>query len=163
MKTVADNLPADVSMYVGPRAPRVPVIEMREGGHPPLVAAVRAKGSDASDVRDAAHEACHALSWGVKKKWTRNNIHAKKPRVRSEGVADEILARAVEQIVCADLGVECGSIEKWAMVCWMEMLKNERISLPTDGWLVESITSAIKSKRARAMADRILSLVEPTK
>lgn len=26
MKTVADNLPADVSMYVGPRAPRIPFI-----------------------------------------------------------------------------------------------------------------------------------------
>jgi len=42
-----------------------------------LIAIVVEKGGDARDVRDAAHEACHALMWGVKKKWTRENIHAK--------------------------------------------------------------------------------------
>lgn len=41
-----------------------------------LVNTIQAKGSDAMDARDAAHEACHALMWGVKKKWTRDNIHA---------------------------------------------------------------------------------------
>lgn len=125
-----------------------------------LVAAVQAKGSDARDPRDAAHEACHALEWGVTKPWTRNNVHAKKPRRRGDGVASEILARAVEQLVSARVGYDCGSVEKWAMTCWMEMLKNEGIALPTDGWLVESIEFAMKSEKAKEMADQIIALAD---
>lgn len=123
-----------------------------------LVAIVRARGSDAEDPRDAAHEACHALEWGVTKKWTRNNIHAKKPRARAFGVSSEILARAVEQLVCRDLGVDCGSIEKWAAVCWMEMLKNEGIVLPTGDWLPDAVKQAMRHDRARRYADAVLAL-----
>lgn len=127
-----------------------------------LLKAIRDRGSDARDLRDAAHEACHALSWSVKKRWTRENIHARKPRARALGVSDEILARAVEQLVCQRLGVDCGSVKKWAMVCWMEMLKNERISLPMDGWLEETITTRMKSRDAARMADAVIGLAEAT-
>ena len=123
-----------------------------------LVAIVQARGSDAKDARDAAHEACHALEWVVTKKWTRDNIHAKKPRVRTFGVSSEILARAVEQLVCRDLGVDCGSIEQRAAVCWMEMFKNEGIALPTGDWLPDAIKQAMRNDRARRYADMVLAL-----
>lgn len=126
-----------------------------------LVEAVQARGSDARDIRDAAHEARHALKWGVRKKWTRDNIHAKKPRARSEGVADEILARAVEQLVSADLGYDCGSVFTWAMVCYVEMIKNERISLPGGDWLEKAIRSCMASKIARKWADRVIAIATP--
>jgi len=127
-----------------------------------LVAAVRARGSDAKDPRDAAHEACHALKWDVEKRWTRNNIHRKKPQLRSNGLADEILARAVEQLVSADVGYDCDTVEHWAMVCWMEMLKNERISLPIGDWLEKAIRSCMESSEARKWADQVLALIKPT-
>jgi hypothetical protein len=122
-----------------------------------IIAAVQAKGNDARDLRDAAHEACHAIAWGVKKKWTRDNIHAKKPKrgplARSQGVFDEISARAVEQLVCADLGVECWTIEKAATTCWFETLKNEGISLPSPQWIADCVRERMKSPQ-RAQARR---------
>jgi len=40
-----------------------------------LILAIRARGSDTTNLRDAAHEAHHhALSAGVRGKWTRVNI-----------------------------------------------------------------------------------------
>ena len=122
-----------------------------------LVTIVQGRGSDAKDARDAAHEACHAIRWKVTKRWTRDNIHARRPRIKSDGVAEEIMARAVEQLVCASLGVDCGSVEKWAMVCWMEMLKNERISLPRGDWLAKAIIARMDTDGARKMRDDILA------
>jgi hypothetical protein len=123
-----------------------------------LVTAVRALGSDAEDARDAAHEACHALEWGVTKRWTRDNIHARRPRTASEKTGSEILARAVEAIVCKRLGIKY-PVKKWAFMCWMEMLKNERISLPAGPWLENAIRNAMTTKRTARFADRVLGLV----
>lgn len=74
------------------------------------------------------------------------------------GVREEILARAVEQLVCADLGVDCGPVEKWAWVCWQEMLKNERVQLPVGDWLEKQIRETMLSNRAREMTERVKSL-----
>ena len=127
-----------------------------------LLAAIRAKGSDATTLRDAAHEACHAIQWNVKRKWTRENIHAKKRKPHrifgDMGVMDEIDARAVEQVVCSRLGVDCGSVEKWAQVCWMEMFKNERISLPVGDWLEKQIRSRMETEAVSRLADRVMAL-----
>jgi hypothetical protein len=128
-----------------------------------LLDAIRKRGVTSSSIRDAAHEACHALEWGVKKPWTRDNIHAKKPKAHrifgpAPGIRSEVLARAVEQLVCGSLGVDCGPVEHWAAVCWMEMFKNERISLPEGDWLESRIRSAIGNPKSRAMADRVLAL-----
>lgn len=128
-----------------------------------LVAAVRAKGSNASDPRDAAHEACHALRWGVRGRWTRDNIHASKPQRPAEGVREEILARAVEQLVSKAVGYDCGTLAQWAFTCWMEMAKNEGISLPTGKWLENAITSAMGSKEAKLAADQVLALAATPK
>ena len=44
-------------------------------------------------------------------------------RPHAEGLMAEVMARAVEQIVCADLGVDPGSVESWAMVSCLEAIK----------------------------------------
>ncbi len=131
-----------------------------------LVAAICARGVSTSDLRFAAHEACHALQWGVRKKWTIDNIHARKPRpnriLGDVGVLDEITARAVEQLVCAKLGVDCGSVEHWATVCWMETLVNERILLPKGDWLEQQIRKRMESDRAARLTDQVLALAGAT-
>jgi len=128
-----------------------------------LVAGVRAKGSDARDPRDAAHEACHAIEWKVKRKWTRDNIHAGRPKLRNRafGVRDEITARAVEALVCAELGIEY-DLEKWAMTCWMEMLKNEQISLPAGDFLPNAIKARMGTTHAKNLMHEILDTFAPT-
>lgn len=126
-----------------------------------LIRVIQARGSDATDLRDAAHEAAHALKWNVKKRWTRDNIHAKKPRGINHGVADELEARAVEQIVCKRLNVRCGSIAKWAEVCWEEMYMNERIALPSSRWVAARVRDRITDPEALALADRVLALEAP--
>jgi hypothetical protein len=123
-----------------------------------LVAIVRSYGSDASDIRDAAHEACHALKWGVRGKWDRESIHRRKPRVPGFGVADEMEARAVERVVCERLGYDPGPIEQWAMTCWMETLKSEGISLPTGTWVEDRIRERLARPATLKLAERILEL-----
>jgi len=113
-----------------------------------------------SDVRDAAHEACHALQWKVTKPWTRENIHAKCPKRIGDKLVQEILARAVEQLVCADLGAPCDSIEKCAHHCFMEMLQNEKIRLPSGEWLAELIRERMREAPAKELAVRVLALVQ---
>lgn len=128
-----------------------------------LLAAIRSRGVDSNDLRFAVHEACHALQWRVTKPWTSDNIHAKKPKPHrifgvAGGVRDEIQARAVEQLVCRRLGIDCGSVEQWAQVCWMETLKNERISLPTGDWLEKQILAEMASKSAERLADEVMAI-----
>jgi hypothetical protein len=127
-----------------------------------LLNAIRRRGVVTSTLRDAAHEACHALQWDVKRKWTRDNIHAKKPKPHRifghTGVHDEIDARAVEQVVCQRLGVDCGPVEKWADICWMEMLKNERISLPMGDWLANQIRTRMSATKVLGLAVRVMEI-----
>lgn len=70
-----------------------------------VVAWARAQGSDTREVRDAAHEASHAVELRVND-WHRESIHAavmELPPV--ERARTEVEARAVEQLVCEALGV----------------------------------------------------------
>jgi len=64
---------------------------------------VRKHGSDADDVRDAAHEASHALQLGIPKgSWDRETIHAAVMKLSpAERGVTEVLARAVEAEICA--------------------------------------------------------------
>lgn len=134
---------------------------MKDEREHPLVLEVRRRGSDAVTVRDAAHEAHHALTGGAKK-WDRESIHrALMRKVKGPGfqVGEEILARAVEQIVCADLSVPCWPVEEAAHVMWLELAKNGGIALPTGSFAEDAIRRTMESKRAREAADRVLALV----
>ena len=122
--------------------------------------AVRRRGSDARDVRDAAHEACHAIRWNVKKPWTRDNIHAKCPRRVSDKLGEEITARAVEQLVCERLSAPCDTLEKRAFTCAMEQMKMERINVPGLDWLIEAIRMRTKSQGAAKTADQVIAFAE---
>lgn len=85
-----------------------------------IVAWVRCMGSDTTDVRDAAHEASHALEFGCER-WDRRSIDvaAFAPQNRRLLVSSEVEARAVERIVCEEVGVPYEPL-KWADVCLLE-------------------------------------------
>lgn len=131
-----------------------------EGANPEkaaaIVAWVRGKGSDTDNVRDAAHEASHALEFGVKK-WDRRSIDVaalRKPR--PIGMASEVLARAVEQLVCEALGVE----HDWPNFMFIAGMESLKVGNPMPGpdWLTKAVAAAKKSDAAQAMAARILNL-----
>lgn len=92
-----------------------------------IILAIRARGSDATDLRDAAHEAHHAIEAGIPEgKWDRDTIsRAVKRKGRSWAAASEVKARAVEQVVCMRLGVPAGRhpLEQWVLVSCMEAMK----------------------------------------
>lgn len=92
---------------------------MSEMNHP-VVQWVRSMGSDTVDVRDAAHEASHALEFGCER-WDRGSIDRAAFDVRNRRflVSSEVEARAVERIVCEELGLPYDA-RKWADVCLLE-------------------------------------------
>jgi hypothetical protein len=128
-----------------------------------ITQAIRAKGCDAVSVRDAVHEAHHAITWGLKGKWTRENIDRKNPnkarRNYSFGVRDEITARAVEWWVVEKLGLVY-DLDKWAMMMIMEALKIDHIALPGFDWAKEGIQLRKQSKAVEALADDIIARFE---
>lgn len=124
-----------------------------------LRAAFVAHGVTAMDVRDGAHEATHALEWGVEPPWTRARVAAAAGRKSANAKFEsEVLARAVEQLVCEAVGAECPPLEERAFVALLEGAKR-------DGYMVDSIqvwmdmvTARMKSAEARDMVQRILAL-----
>ena len=126
-----------------------------------LILAVQSRGSDAIDLRDAAHEASHALEAGARR-WDREAIHRallRKFRRPGDLVASEVEARAVEQLVCAHFGVDCGKVERWADWSILEALKH-RLPIITDRqFMVKAIRTRMASKRTQAHAAKVIALV----
>lgn len=91
-----------------------------------VLAAIRARGVDQcgdSDFRHAVHEAVHGIRLGVKT-WSNDAIHRACMKARpGDRLREEFIARAVEQLVCQRLGVECDTVEHYAFVTCMEALK----------------------------------------
>lgn len=128
-----------------------------------LIAAIRARGSDVFDLRDAAHEAHHALSAKVRGKWTRERIHSAVIRLgRSYELADEVMARAVESLVCAHFGIETWPTEKQALTSSMEAIKYGRPCMPRLEMMIIAIDNAKRSEVAKEAAARVIALAEPT-
>lgn len=124
-----------------------------------LLAALQAHGVDARDVRDGAHEACHALAWGVPTPWTRENISEAAPDRFAGKFRAECVARAVEQLVCESVGAECADIEDRACTAAMEALKFDGYSVPRGlGMWVRVITDCLTSDESKGLAARILAL-----
>jgi len=127
-----------------------------------IVAAVRALGSDADDLRDAAHEAVHGLL-GNLTSWGRNNIgralvrRLGTPCGRSEVLSEEITARAVEAIVCERMGV-AHDIEHFAHITLWEALHN-RVHIPvSEAEFAGFVRTRMDNAETRALADRIVAL-----
>lgn len=127
-----------------------------------LLAAFHARGIVTNDLRDGAHEAHHAIFVGLKKPWTRDNIHeallkrARRGRVQALklGVNEllvryELEARAVEWIVCERAGIEY-DLSYWSHIMFMETMKNMNILLPHG----DEIADAIKIAKQRPLIER---------
>lgn len=133
-----------------------------------IVEYANAMGNDARDIRDAAHEAHHALDVGMNgKPWTRDNIHeALQASAEKRGRAAlasmlsfELDARAVEKLVCVAIGLEYDD-EHWQHIMWMETLSNMRVCLPHDGFISHGIAVRIESPRILASVRAILALAD---
>lgn len=125
-----------------------------------LLATIRQRGTDARDLRDAAHEACHALDANVRGPWERERIHAKLEKIcgdRGTMIYYELRARTVEQLVCEDFGLAYDA-EKWAGVCYMETLKTMHVALPSVEWILGQIKAHHGRLATRRMVDRIKGL-----
>lgn len=126
-----------------------------------VVAAIQARGSDATDLRDAVHEAHHAVVTKLKRPWERERIHQallRMPRVRKWGlsmlVMEEIDARAVERLACERFGVPYDA-ERWAMAAAMETCKTFGVGMQLDWWTAR-IEERAKSARASLLLDSLL-------
>lgn len=123
--------------------------------------AVHSRGLWTRDLRDAAHETHHALVCRLRGRWSRDRIDdamvSKFPRYQDR-LADELLARAVEQIVCKILRVKTWTIDKAvdAMIRESAALDHEDIG-PHD-LLIATVRNLIRTDRARRAARRVLSL-----
>lgn len=123
-----------------------------------LIEAIRARGSDATDLRDAAHEAHHALATGMRGRWTRKQIdRAVQKKGRVWAVRDEALARAVEQIVCKEVGVKILPLDRMLFVSSMEAMKIDKLAVMPSQFK-EIADKHIESGRAKEAADRVLAL-----
>lgn len=128
-----------------------------------LIAIIRAHGNDATNLRDAAHEAHHAIEAGVPAgKWDRETIHSYVMRMRpGDAARSEIRSRAVEQIVCRRFGVDCGTVEHWAFIACMEALKYRIPFFAEMGTVVDLVTRTMATPEAEAMADAVMALQMP--
>lgn len=131
-----------------------------------LIEIIRARGSDAEDLRDAAHEAHHALDTGLERKWTRDNIHAAIMRKAGPGrraltelVSFEFDARAVEWIICERFGV-LYEPAKWADITFWETVKNMQIQLPTDDTIEKAMRDRKELPVIQGYADRVEALLQ---
>ena len=89
-----------------------------------LVLTLRARGVDDTDLRHCVHEASHALDAKLRHPWSNKRIDAAMKRIGPGRAArSEILARAVEQIVCKRLGVETETLDHWVGMSVMEAIK----------------------------------------
>lgn len=125
-----------------------------------VVQAIRARGSDTNNLRDAAHEAHHAIETKVPNgKWDRDTISKAVKRLGPGfAAASEIAARAVEQVVCERLGVACAPLPERVLTACMEAMKFREpfMDYDTAHRLVES---RLKTDEVQRDADAILALV----
>ena len=126
-----------------------------------LLAAIQSRRCDAEDLRDAAHEAHHALFAKVRPPWDREKIHEALVRGALRGVADlvnhEIGARAVEWLICERYDIAY-DVAKWADITWWETSKTLHVSLPTNSWLVDAITNRKGRLQTKLYADQVEAL-----
>lgn len=114
-------------------------------------------GTKGPDVRDAVHEAAHAISFGLDAPWTRARIDRAAGREPREKFRQEALARAVEQLVCERLGVEIDPLDMRAATAALEAIKLDRYSAPLEAW-VRVIESFCQRPVALELADKVLAL-----
>lgn len=141
-----------------------------------IIETCRKYGSDATNFRDAVHEAHHALDAGVKPgKWDRESIHKKLIGVpyktksndwgeyrvrtnRAELLRYEVEARAVEQLVCRALKIDIEDVEHWAWYAVIEMQKGCGFSLPLERFAQIVERRMRSSDKTKSYVERVLAL-----
>lgn len=125
-----------------------------------IVKYVADKDNEPSDLRDAAHEAHHALSVKLRGSWERERLNrAMEKRGRVYLFRSEIESRAVEQLVCDALDVKTErDLEGWALVSCMEAIKMSRLDIGPPGRMAEAVRRAMKHPNVVASAEKILAL-----
>lgn len=120
-----------------------------------IVARVRERGSDTDNVRDAAHEASHALEYGVRF-WDRESIHAtlRKQKPVKQGVS-EVFARAVEAEICL-LCEEPYNQDEFLLLAQIESIKGSGIQLPDN--FKDLVEEARKTPQVQNLVKRICQL-----
>jgi hypothetical protein len=140
--------------------------QKRLGAADALVEAIRRRGSNPRNLRDAAHEACHALEVGLRQPWQRERIHsALCEKVTGPGghldnasfVAAELRARAVETLVCQAFEVDY-DIEGWAAISYVEALLAYGVRLPSVEWVCSGIEQHMDNRETVRIAARIRQL-----
>lgn len=94
-------------------------------------------GIKSSSLRDAVHEASHALECGCEDWGDREEIHRAVLSTHpnpAEQVREEVEARATEWEAAEMFGIEY-CVEDWAMVAGMEAIKTG-VSMPYDAWVL---------------------------
>ena len=141
-----------------------------------IVRAVQRYGSDADHLRDAAHEACHALEVDVPRgHWGRETIHEaimSSYKKRSSAVTRsfqlakiisfEITARAVERIVCEKFSIDIGDPEYWAGIACIEAVKVVGVQIPSVDWFLAQVKKAESTDRVKKLIERIVALGSET-
>jgi hypothetical protein len=129
-----------------------------------LVAALVARGIDLGEWKDdealryAAHEACHALQSGLEPPWTNKRVDDSMKRFRrGDRAFYEIMARAVEQIVCRELGHPCRDVEHWAFMAVKEAATFREAFFDFDQ-TVDMIKRAMTTLDAQIYSSRIIAL-----
>lgn len=131
-----------------------------------LVTAIRSRGSNADDIRDAAHEATHAMQSRLRGPWGRERLHSALERKArreagprmfvTEMLRYELQARAVEMLVCAHYQVPYNP-EEWAMWCAMETANTYHVGVGGIDRLVDAIGISSKQRMTRALFDAVMA------
>lgn len=129
-----------------------------------LLLALRARGVDSTDLRHSVHEAVHAFDAKLPEgEWSNERVAAAMKRIGPGRAArSEVMARAVEQLVCKRVGIEIRPIEHWAGISVMEAIKFGDPFL-TFRQAEEAMKNAMESLEAKLIADRICGLRPPRK
>lgn len=131
-----------------------------------ILAAIQSRGSDARDIRDAVHEATHAIQCRLHGPWERERIHtalerrakhlAGKSGLVTEMVRYELQARAIEMLACERFGVAY-DVKNWALWCAMETAKTYRVDLGSLDVIADAIVISSKQRRTIELLDLVLA------
>ena len=127
-----------------------------------LLNMLREKGIQSDSLRDAVHEASHAVECGCPDdKWSdREAIHAAVCRRHPNPAyqaREEVEARATEWEACERYGIDY-DVDAWAFMAAMEAVKCG-VSMPYDAW-VEGIQRAKEDGTGAVRLDRLLAHLE---
>jgi hypothetical protein len=124
-----------------------------------LLNMLREKGVQSDSLRDAVHEASHAVECGCPDdRWgDREAIHAavcrRHPRPAHQ-VREEVEARATEWEACERYGIDY-DVESWALMAAMEAIRGG-VSMPHGSWLA-GIRLAKEDGTGAVRLDRLLA------